>query len=52
MDAMIDVIKVVYLGFVTVLDYIASITYFGPIILSMLGLMGVITVLRGMLGGK
>lgn len=52
MDAMTDVIKVIYLGFVTVLDYIASIQYFGPIILSMIGLMSVITVLRGLLGGR
>lgn len=52
MDAMFDVVKVVYLGFVTILDYVANISYFGPIILSMLGLMGVITVLRGMLGGR
>jgi len=52
MDAMLDVMRSVYLGFVTVLDYVGNIEFFGPIILSMLGLMGVVTVIRGLLGGK
>lgn len=50
MEVVIEIIKVVYLGFLVILDYLGNIDYFGPIIISLIGLVSTITIFRALLG--